>query len=88
MRQKTAVAGLLDESPERTNVGFRRLGVEFVLHPVQQESGRPFYRAVGTKSVAHVLSGAGQAEFTTSAELLPEHLWVVGQFEQRPEKSR
>lgn len=66
-RQLEDVAGLLSESPERTKAEFRRLGVELVMHPVQEDGARPFYRAVGTTSGAHVLSGAGRSDFSASA---------------------
>jgi hypothetical protein len=61
-RQLDDVAGLLSGSPERTKVEFRRLGVEFVMHPIHEEGVRPFYRAIGTTSIAHTLSGAGQTD--------------------------
>ena len=66
-RQLEDVAGLLSQSPERVKSEFRRLGVEFVLHPMEEANGRKFFRAVGLTSVAEALAGAKRTDFSTSA---------------------
>lgn len=46
--QLRQVASLLTtNTPERTKMEFLRLGLRVVLHPIHEESARPFYRAVG-----------------------------------------
>ncbi len=56
-QQLQDLAGLLAEMPERTKAEFKRLGVSFTLHPVQEEGARPFFRAEGTSDFARVISG-------------------------------
>ena len=61
-QQLDDMAGLLQMSPERTKVEFRRLGVRFTLHP-HEKGGRRFLRAVGESQLPHfnfspVLSGS------------------------------
>ena len=52
-KQLDDIVGLLQKSPERTKVEFRRLGVRFTLHP-QESGGRRFLRAVGEGRLPHL----------------------------------
>jgi hypothetical protein len=51
------LAGLLSESPERVKLEFRRLQLAVVMHPVEDEGERPFYRANGSAQLS-ALSGS------------------------------
>ena len=71
VRQQLAdTAGLLSDTPERTKMAFRQMGVSFTLHPVHEDAQRPFLRAEGTTDVAQMISG--QFSVSTSAALNPE----------------
>ena len=52
-QQLDEMAGLLQMSPQRTKVEFRRLGVRFTLYP-QERDGRRFLRAVGEGRLPHL----------------------------------
>ena len=71
-QQLQDVFTLLSESVERTKAEFRRRGVQFVLHPVQEGDSRPFYRALGSTPVSLLLAGSETTAFTPSA-LTREH---------------
>ena len=51
-QQLEDIVGLLQMTPERTKVEFRRLGVRFMLYP-QESGGRRFLRAVGECRLPH-----------------------------------
>ena len=56
--QLRQVAALLTtNTPERTKTEFLRLGLRAVLHPIQEETARPFYRAVGRRRRASPAAG-------------------------------
>jgi hypothetical protein len=64
-QQLEDAVGLLSDTPERTKAEFRRLGLLFVLHPIEAEGGRPFLRAEGTTDLAHLVSGQCSQGSTT-----------------------
>ena len=52
-QQLNDIVALLQLSPARTKVEFRRLGVRFTLHP-HEEGGRRFLRAIGEGRLPHL----------------------------------
>jgi site-specific DNA recombinase len=65
-RQLENVASLLSGTPERTKTEFRRLGVQFVMHPTDAGNGRQFYQAVGSSPIAQLLAGRDSTDLSTS----------------------
>jgi hypothetical protein len=71
-QQLEDTVGLLSEIPERTKAEFARLGLSYVLHPVENEGDRPFLRAEGTTDFANLISG--QCSQGSTSALIPPRL--------------
>jgi DNA invertase Pin-like site-specific DNA recombinase len=56
-QQLEDTAGLLADTPERTKAVFKRMGVQFTLHPMGTLGERPYFRAVGETDVAEFMAG-------------------------------
>jgi hypothetical protein len=67
-QQLQDAAGVIGAVPERAKAEVQRLGIGFALHPMTDEAGQPFLRAVGSGDFERLAFSSSSA-FPTTAVL-------------------